>query len=276
MRLRTIRILTRKEFRDAVRNRWFGLYAASFAVLAVAFSAAALLGSGQFGFANFGRTAASLINLVLLVVPLMGLVAGAQSLAGERERGTLGYLLAQPVSRTEVYLAKFLGQGAALCGALLGGFACSAAVIALRGGGGEAGVMGGLAALSVLLCLASLSVGMALSSAARTSAAALGGAVFLWLLLAFGCDVGLIGAAVLGPVKVGTLWTLSLFNPLGVFRMAAVLSMRSSLEILGPAGMYAARTYGGLLLPLFACVLVLWTAAPLLGGLRVFARRDAV
>src|SRR5690606_39909351 len=58
---------------------------------------------------GFGRTAAGLINLVLFLAPLMGLTLGAQAISGEREQGTLAYLLAQPVSLVEIFVAKFLG-----------------------------------------------------------------------------------------------------------------------------------------------------------------------
>ncbi|MEZ4667592.1 MAG: ABC transporter permease subunit [Anaerolineae bacterium] len=126
MRLKTISTLAGYELRSSLRNRWFLLYALAFAVLAVALSSLSLTGAGMFGFAGFGRTAASLINLVLLIVPLMGLTIGAHSLASEREKGTLAYLLAQPVSRAEVLWGKFVGLGTALLAALLLGFGLSA------------------------------------------------------------------------------------------------------------------------------------------------------
>ena len=77
--LTTIWTLAQKELRDALRNRWFLLYTVAFAVLALAFSYLALAGAGMVGFAGFGRTAASLINLVLLIMPLMALTIGARA-----------------------------------------------------------------------------------------------------------------------------------------------------------------------------------------------------
>ena len=40
------------------------------------------------------------MNLCLLLAPLVAVLMGAASIAGERERGTLEHLLAQPLSRT--------------------------------------------------------------------------------------------------------------------------------------------------------------------------------
>jgi len=108
-RVSSVIAFARREFRDAISSRWFILYTVAFTVLAVAISFMSLAGSGSHGFAGFGRTTAGLLNLIMLVVPLMALIAGAGSIAGERERGTLLYLLAQPISRVEICSANTSG-----------------------------------------------------------------------------------------------------------------------------------------------------------------------
>lgn len=252
------------ELRASLRNRWFLLYALVFAVLALALSTLSLSGSGMFGFAGFGRTAASLINLVLLIVPLMGLTVGAQSLAGEREQGTLSYLLAQPVGRGEVLVGKFLGLSMALLAALLLGFGLAASLLAWQGGLVEAGRYALLVGFSLLLALVSLSLGMAISSWSRSSALAVGLALLVWLLLVFLGDLGLMGTAIVMRLDVGALFGLTLVNPLQVFKIATVLGLRATLEVLGPAGIYATRTFGTQLLPMLVGVLAVWVVAPLI------------
>ncbi len=125
----------------------------------------ALSGAGNYGLAGFGRTSASLINLVLLIVPLMGLTLGALSLAGEREKGTLIYLMAQPINQLELLLGKFIGMALALIAALGLGFGLTGLLIALNGGGTEMGTYVVLLLLSCLLAVASLSVGFLISAA---------------------------------------------------------------------------------------------------------------
>jgi len=261
--LKSIRTVAGYELRASLRNRWFALYALIFAVLAVALSSLALSGAGTFGFAGFGRTAASLINLVLLIVPLMGLTIGAQSLAVEREQGTLAYLLAQPIGRAEVLMGKFIGLGGALLAALLLGFGLAAALIAWQGGIVEAGRYGLLVVFSLLLALASLSLGILISAWSRTAALAVGLALFVWLTLVFLGDLGLMGAAITMRMDIGTLFSLTLINPLQVFKIATVHGLRASLEVLGPAGIYATRTYGEQLVMLLVGVLALWIALPM-------------
>ena len=268
--------LAQKELRDAGRNRWFILYAVAFAGLSLMLAWLALSGVGTYGLAGFGRTGASLINLVLLIIPLMGLTLGALSLAGERERGTLLYMLTQPVAQSELLLGKFLGLALAVLAALLLGFGLSGLLIAWQGGTTQAGDYLLLVLLAFALALASLSLGFFISAASRRSATAVGIALFLWLLLVFFGDLGLMGTAIVLRIDIDQLFALALLNPLQLFKMASILVIRSNLEVLGPAGTYAVRTYGSQLLTLLIGILALWTILPLSLTYLVFKKRGVL
>ncbi len=276
MDFENVLILIQKELRDALRNRWFLLYAVAFAALSLALAWFSVSGAGSYGVAGFGRTTAGLINLILLIVPLMGLTLGALSLAGERERGTLVYLLAQPVSGSELLLGKFLGLALALTAALLIGFGLTGALMAFSTGGGDVGVYLTLLALSVLLAIASLSLGFLISAAVKRAATAVGLALFLWLVLVYFGDLGLMSTAAVVQLKVQQLLVLALVNPLQVFKIAAVFDLRDNLEVLGPAGIYAYRTYGALLWPLLVGLLLAWVVAPFALATVVFKKRGVL
>lgn len=253
-----VRLLTRKEMLDARRNRWFILYTVIFAGLSLALSWLGLSGLGGYGLAGFGRTTASMVNLVLLIVPLMGLTLGAVSLAGERERGTLLYILTQPVSRLEVLLGKFSGVGLSLLGALVLGFGLSGFLIAWHGGATRAGGYLALVGLTFLLALASLGLGMLISSALRKADTAVGVSLFAWLILVFFGDLGIMGSSLTMKLSIEHLFALSLLNPLQVFKLSAIFILYGNLEIFGPVGVYAVRTYGAQLLPMLLGILMLW------------------
>jgi Cu-processing system permease protein len=268
--------LTQKELRDARRNRWFLLFAAAFAGLALALSWLALSGVGASGLAGFGRTGASLINLVLLIVPLMGLTLGAMSLANERERGTLLYLMTQPVAQIEILLGKFMGLAAAVLIALLLGFGLSGLLIAWQGGATQAADYLAMVILAFFLALVSLSLGFLISAASGRSATAVGLGLFVWLVLVFFGDLGLMGTAMVMRLDIDQLFALALLNPLQLFKMAAILAVRSNLEILGPAGIYAVRTYGSQLMSLLVTILFAWTIVPLAITYLVFRKRGVL
>ena len=62
-------------------------------VLSIAFATVAIAGSTLTGQPGFGRTSAGLINLMLLIVPLIGLTIGAQAIVAEREDRLLDFNL---------------------------------------------------------------------------------------------------------------------------------------------------------------------------------------
>lgn len=276
MDLENVLILIQKELRDALRNRWFLLYAVAFAGLSLALSWFSVSGAGSYGVAGFGRTTAGLINLILLIVPLMGLTLGALALAGEREKGTLVYLLAQPISAAELLFGKFIGLALALTAALVIGFGLTGLMMVVAGSGGDFMIFATLLALSILLAVASLSVGFLISAAVKRAATAVGLALFLWLVLVYFGDLGLMGTAMVMQLDVQQLLALALINPLQVFKIAAVLNLRDNLEVLGPAGIYAFRTYGGALWPLLVGLLLVWSALPLALSLQTFRRRGVL
>lgn len=263
--------IARKELRDALQNKWFLLYTLIFGGLALVLSMTAQPDIAFAKLAGYDRTVTSLVNLVLLFVPLMGLMFGATSLSSDRETGILNTLLAQPVTPGEVLLGKYAGIAAALLSSLILGFGVAGVVLALDGGGGMNGY-----ALTVgfacLLGLAMLSVGFLISALSRKTSTALGGAIFLWLVFVLIGDLGLIGASIVMELPLETTLLIALLSPLQEFKMASISTTQASMEVLGPAGLYADDTFGGMFLPLLLAGLLLWVLIPL-GAAQLLFRR---
>lgn len=261
-----------REFRAALRNRWFLLYAMLFLVLSISFSWVAMAGSDLAGQSGFGRTSAGLLNLMLLVVPLIGLTVGAQSITGDRQDRSLEYLLAQPVSPLEVFAGKYLGSAAALVLMLVFGFGWSGLVMALRGSAGSPADFMLMVVLTIVLALAMLSVGYLISAWSSGTAAALGIAVSLWLVLVVVGDLGLLGSSLVMDLSPNTLLGLALVNPLDVYKLMSVELLDSSLDVLGPAGTYANDRLGAGLAPLLLGLELAWVLLPLPLGYWLFRK----
>lgn len=260
---RNVLTLARRELRDALRSRWFLLYTLAFAALGLGLSFVSAAAAGGAGLSGFGRTTAGLINLVLLVVPLMALTAGAGSIASDRERGMLSYMLAQPITRVELLLGKFLGLGGALLACITLGLGACAVVLAAKGQRTDPASMLWLAGLALLLALSMLAVGLLISAVARRASVAVGTAVFVWLTLVFVTDLGLMAGALAMRLRIETLFALSLTNPLQVFKMWSLHTVDAGLDVLGPAGLYASEQFAGGLDWLFAACLLAWVVVPL-------------
>ncbi len=266
MEMHNILLIARKELRDSLKNRWFLLYTISFTLLTPLLARVSMADTQISGVSGFGRTTAGMVNLILMIVPLMGLTTGAGSIAGERERGTLAYLLSQPVYRSEILLGKFLGLWAATALALLLGFAASAVMIV---GQGSAEAIWGfvrLAGFTALLAAAMIALGLFISAISRRTSVATGIAVFLWLLLVLVSDLGLMSAVMAFHVRVETLFYLTTANPLEAFKLSVLGSIHSSLDVLGPAGLFATQTYGTWLPWIFVGALLAWIIGPLVAA----------
>ncbi len=133
-----------------------------------------------------------------------------------------------------------------------------------------------LLVLSILLAVASLSMGFLISAAVKKAATAVGLALFLWLILVYFGDLGLMGTSVVMQMDVKQLLALVLVNPLQVFKLAAVLDLRDNLEVLGPAGIYAFRAYGERLWPLLVGLLIGWVLVPFALATQAFKKRGVL
>jgi ABC-type transport system involved in multi-copper enzyme maturation permease subunit len=271
--LRIVGVVAGKTLRDAVRDRWFWLYCLGFALLAAGIALIALPDTGLTGDGGFGRTAASLVVLVQLVVTLMAIMLGARSLAGERESGSLRFLLSQPVSRSEVLLGTYVGLGGALLAAVSAGFGVAGFLSVVRSSGLDAFTLLSLAGLSWMLALVMLGIGMVVSVVTRRGSTALGAALLTWLVFVFVGDLGLMGTAASTDLPVSTLFFTAVANPVEAFRLTTVLVLEGSLDVLGPAGSYAYDRFGDGLWRLTFGILLFWVLAPLLLAWGLFRRR---
>ncbi len=265
--------IARKELKGTVSSRWFWMWVLAFVGLAAVLVLVALPNSGIDGQAGFGRTAASLVTLVQIIIPLMGLTLGALSIASQRESGALRFLMSHPVSRTEVFWGIYLGHVASLGIAAGAGFGVAGLVTALRGVNSGAMSFVWIALTSWVLAVAMLGVGMLISTYTARAAAALGVGVFVWLLLVFVGDMGLMGTSVATNMPVSALFASALLNPVEAYRLTALTALSGSLDALGPAGIFAVDTLGDqLLLALFG-VLSLWLVLPVVVAWRRFVGR---
>ncbi len=265
----------RKELRDAVRSRWLLAFAVTFALVALALSLIQSRG-GDIGSQGFNRTTAGLINLCLLLVPLLGLVLGAGAIAGERDRGTLASLRAQPISTAELMLGKYAGLTIAVWMAIALGFGVAGLIMALVQPLTDIGHYVLFVALSAGLASTMLSLGMLVSVLSDGRMKALAGAIVSWFVLVLFYDLGAIGLALSISSSGRTLMLAVLANPVESTRILAVLSLEPDLQVLGPLGSYMANEVGvatSALLLLGA--LAVWTVVPLLIATRVLDAQDA-
>lgn len=265
--------LLRWELRDAIRSPWF---LASAGVFLFGGLAVVLFGttSTLLGSRGFSRGLATLAHLGLFVVPLMALLPGAASIAGDREAGTLSFLLAQPIARTTLYRHRWAGLAIASALALVGTFGAIGLVAALRGVSSQ--LVLGLLGLTLLLSSAFVSVGLCVSTALHTRARATAAGLALWLVLVALGSLGVMTAFVRWGLPAPLLEAWALLNPVEAYRLTALNLLGAGPELAGPVGVALESTLGpAWILAAGPASLLLWTAAAYVAGRGLFLRVDA-
>ena len=269
-------LCARYELVLAVRSRWLQIFAVVFAGLALAVAGAGYVLSGGHGVQDFSRTAISLVQLVLLLVPLAALVFGALALTSER--GAAELLYSQPVSRGHILFGRVLGIWAALSAAELVGFGLAGLVLQSQAGLGGAARYGALALTAVVITGVFLSIAAWLSSGhtgRRTRVLAL--ALVVWFLAVVLFDVAALGVASLlrsGSASRLLIWA-TLVNPVDAARTGALLAIEGT-SAFGAATAALLRFTGGMTAAGAAVAesLVLWLVVPFACAIRRLARSD--
>jgi ABC-type transport system involved in multi-copper enzyme maturation permease subunit len=183
---KAIYTIAKKEFLDNIRNKWIIVISIIFIILTVASS---YLAGGQAGgeevFGGMEDTVVTLLSISVLLIPLITIMLGFSTIAGEAEKGALSVVLSYPVKRVDVLLGKYLGLGSVLAVTPLIGFGLGGVVIAATVGVEEG--LGYLAfiGLTILLALMYLSLIIFISALSKTRVKAIAGGVilFFWAMI---------------------------------------------------------------------------------------------
>ena len=273
---RVIRLFADQERQLAVRSRLVVIFAVLFAALALAVGGAGYILTGGQGVQDFARTAVSLVQLVLLLVPLVALLTGVMALTPDR--GAAELLYSQPVARQHILAGKLLGLFEALAAAQMIGFGASGAVIFSQAGSDGIGafivlVLGSLALTGVFLGLGAL---VACTNLARRSRA-LSVALVVWFLSVVLFDVAALGLA--SMLRSGTasrvLIAAVVINPADAVRTGTLLAIEGDAAF-GAASLAFFRVLGGSTTAAFTLggSVLAWLIIPVLLAGRALQRAD--
>ncbi len=275
MDLRVVATIARQEFAVNVRNRWTLVFSVIFGGLVLTISYFGLLTAGAMGFQGFARTSASLLNLVLYVIPLVALVMGTQSFTSEKSISEL--LFSQPISPGEILMGKLAGLFASIFAATIIGFGLAGLVIATRSG--TAGFLRypAFVAFSLILALIFLCLAALISVMCHRRPVAFGIALFLWFFFVLFYDLLVIGGTFIFTEHNANvfLFTSLLGNPVGMIRVASLIALDGK-EIFGAAGAALMRYVGGdgIGLAVLLTALALWIILPILVTQALLKRQD--
>jgi len=168
--------VVRKDFKDVRRAKLVWAPAALYTLFMLLF----FWGQTQGPEPDFYQVLWGLVGIGgSLLVPLIALVAAYLSIAGERESGSIKFLLGLPNSRSDVVFGKVLSRSAVVAAGLLVSFVVgvAAAAVLVPDMSMEYADYALFAAVTVLYALAYVAVAVAISAATASRSRAMGGAI---------------------------------------------------------------------------------------------------
>lgn len=277
--------VAKKDFRDAVRSRTLIVLTVVFSLFTIGGAFLASWTADLFAELE-GEGAETTMDLVLalqtpasFLVPIIALVVGYAAIAGERESGSLKFLLGLPHTRRDVVLGKILGRSAVVAVSILIGF--TVGLIGLFAFVGSISIVDYVlfTLVTILFGFVYVCIGVGLSSMTRSTTKAAAGAFGLVLL--FWAVWGTIAQLVLfwreGSFIVEPLpdWYLSVISLPPDSAYAAALGAVLDEGGFTVAGIYETESIPLLAEPWFGFVLLaIWAIVPIGLGLWRFGRAD--
>jgi ABC-2 type transport system permease protein len=178
--------VAKKDFQDGIRSRALlvlvCLFTEFIAVLTYYFL--------EYGATASGRSEAaavinSLVNPVSIFLPLVGTLLGYKAIVGERESGSLRFLLGLPHTRRDVVLGKLIGRAGTVALTILIGGLVAGIIIAARTGTVPSADYALFTGKMVVLGIVFVAIAIAFSAATRSATVATWGAVGLTILFTF-------------------------------------------------------------------------------------------
>ncbi len=275
MKFRMIFEIARNELVINIRNKWMIIFAFAFGVLVVCVAYVGMMAEGFSGAQGFTRTTASLLNLVLYIVPLVSLTMGTLSFVGDK--GTTELLFSQPVSRMEVLVSKLVGLFVSVTLSSLMGFSAAGVIVAAAHDTEGLARFVGFVVLSLVLAAVFLSIAGLSAMASKRRSRAFGLALFSWFFFVLLYDLLAIGIALLlsGPSSNLFLLFSLLGNPVDMVRVASLIILGNA-TIFGPAGAALLRYFGGTSASIgFLTIgMLLWVVTPVMISRSLIRRQD--
>jgi len=268
-------LAARTDISESLRSRWFMIYTLVFGGIIVALFMSGLTESRVMGFSGLSRVLVTYLQITMAILPVFVLITTVRSVAGDREAGVFEYMLSLPVSLSAWFWGKMLGRFTVVFLPVL----LAMLVAVFWGLGNEIEIPWSqvLYYTGFLLSLAwcFLGIGMLISTLARTSDVATGIAFIIWLGLLLFMDLILLGLLIRQGMPSETVIVFALFNPMQVFRTAAMMLFDPHLVLLGQSAYVILDNFGQLGYILWALIypVSLGTICAWL-GYHIFKRSD--
>ena len=240
--MKNLSLIAYLDLKESLRAKWFLVYSLVFGGLIALFFIAGVTQSQVMGFSGLSRLLLMYIQVTIIILPIFILITTVRSISADRDNHILEYMLSFPISLKAYYWGKIIGRFItvflpvflAMLFATFYGISIGADIpwdIFLLYTG-------------LLFSLSSSFLGIAffISSFVKSSEVSLGIAFFVWIFLLAFIDIALISVMLQNRFDDGLIISISLLNPMELFRVAAISLFDPELTVMGPIAFYILDT----------------------------------
>ncbi|GAB1370719.1 hypothetical protein MASR1M45_07810 [Candidatus Kapaibacterium sp.] len=250
------------ELKNLIKAKWIFFYAGFYFLLVEALYYFSIESSKVF---------ISLLNIILIVIPLISIIYGTQHFYNSREY--IQFLLAQPIERRNIFLSNFISSLIAT----IGGFVLGCGFPLITHEINDSIILAiNLILSGILLGSIFLSFGYYISNLFDDKAKGLGAVLIIWFFLCFLYDGLILGVLYYFsdyPIEVPAL-IMSMLNPNDLARLFITLELDNS-ALMGYTGAVYKNmlgTFWGIISTL--TLMIVWLVLPFMLSLRKFSQKD--
>lgn len=242
--MKNLILIAKIDIKETFASKWFFFYLVTFAGLIAIFFVTGVVDSRVAGFSGLTRMLLLFIQICIIILPIFILITTVRSINSDRETGALEYLLSFPISLKEYYFGKALGRAFTVFLPILIALILSLIIAIFKNVDIPWGVFFYYTLLLLVLSFAFLSFGFLISSLIKSSELGLGFSFLFWLFLLAFLDLALIGLMMQSSINENIIYSISLANPMQVFRIAAISLFDPNLAVIGPAAYFILDGFG--------------------------------
>lgn len=268
----------RKDFKDVRRAKLLWFVGGIYTLFAVLFFYVGSTGDNPSVLAELQNMS----SLAILFIPLVALIAAYLAIAGERESGSIKYLLSIPNRRRDVVFGKFVSRATLVSSAILVAFGVAALLSGAWYPEPEFATFARVVGVTLLFALAYVSVAVSISALTASRSRAMGGAIgyffvfnILWANASAFSVIGALRFVFEDTLGIGlaenTESLIQSLSPTVAYLQSLQLAFPAEFQNLTPSD----PTTPFYLEPEFMLVILLaWVIVPLLVGYWQFERAD--
>ena len=275
--MKNLYLIAYLDLKESLRAKWFLVYSLVFGGLIALFFIAGVTESQVMGFSGLSRLLLMYIQITIVILPIFILITTVRSISGDRDNHILEYMLSFPISLQQYYWGKIIGRFITVYLPVLLAMIIAVIYGAMKGADIPWSIFFLYTGLLFALSFAFLGIAFFISSFVKSSEIALGVAFFIWIFLLAFIDIALISLMMQQRFSTELIITISMINPMEIFRIAAISLFDPELTVMGPVAFYILDTMSQTMFVLLSVVYptilgVIFAAL----GYRIFKKKDLV